>query len=83
MSVADFMSPTAVFSEFCERFPPLSELALDLIELCQVATDEQTPFTQSVVDVVLELDDPHPAVRSPTATTATSEMDGRRMQRRY
>jgi hypothetical protein len=45
------MSSPALFSESCVRFPPpLSESALDVIELFQVVMAEHTPSAQSAVD---------------------------------
>ena len=45
------MSSSALFSESCVRFPPpLSESAMDVIELFQVVKAEHTPSAQSAVD---------------------------------
>jgi hypothetical protein len=45
------MSSPALFSKSCVRFPPpLSESALDVIELFQVVMAEHTPSAQSAVD---------------------------------
>jgi hypothetical protein len=79
VSVADFTSSAALFTESCERFPPLSELPVDVSDVFQVVRAEQKPFAQSAADIGSGFE-PHPAATSPTATTITRATEILRMR---